>query len=416
MSTGVLVAVGAATFEFEVLTAAAGRDLHVVRRCVDVADMLATAATRQASVALVSSSLLGLDTEVLDRLREEHVLVVGVADDELSLQETLLRRLGVDAVVTVAQLLDLSETIAGLLAARLVRPDARDLSDEDEVAGLAAGTVPDEPVPAPRGQVLAVWGPTGAPGRSITALGLASSYADVGRSTLLIDADVYGGSQAQLLGLLDESSGLLAAARSANRGSLDPAQLAAHARAVTPTLRVLTGLPRSDRWVELSPVLLRRVIDTARLLCAVVIIDCAFSVELDEEISYDTTAPRRNGATLTALEEADRVVVVGAADPVGLGRLFRALSDLAAQVPSAAPAVVVNRARSSLGWSNDDVAATVLRTCQVEVHAFLPDDPLACDRAVVHGQSLTECAPGSKLAKAMRRLAQSLLADVFASP
>ncbi|MGI8701843.1 MAG: AAA family ATPase [Nocardioidaceae bacterium] len=410
MSTGVLVAVGAAAFEFEVLSASADRNLHVVRRCVDVADLLATAATRQARVAIVSSALVGLDTEVLDRLRDEQVAIVGVADSEESLQSTLLRRLGVDAVVTVAELADLSDVVATAMTAGPAPADAGLAS----AAGVGAGPAVDE-VPAGRpGRVIAVWGATGAPGRSVTALGLASSLAESGLSTLLVDADVYGGSQAQLLGLLDESSGLLAAARSANRGSLDPAQLAAHARAVSPTLRVLTGLPRSDRWVELSPVLLRRVLDTARSLCEVAVIDCAFCVELDEEISYDTAAPRRNGATLTALEGADKVVVVGGADPVGLGRLFRALSDLSSQVPSASPSVVVNRTRTSLGWSNDDIAAIVRRTCQVDVDAFLPDDPAACDRAVVHGQSLVECAPGSKLAKSMRRLAQSLVLDARA--
>jgi len=408
VSTGVLVAVGAADFEFDVLSAAAGRDLHVVRRCVDVADLLATAATRQAAVALVSSALGGLDTEVLARLREERVAIIGVADDEASLQTTFLRGLGVDAVVTVAELVDLAEVVVDAMT--VGRRDI-DVGAGAVFADTEPGGLVDGPRPSP-GSVVAVWGATGAPGRSVTALGLASSFAQSGVPTLLVDADVYGGSQAQLLGLLDESSGLLAAARSANRGSLDPEQLAAHARAVTPALSILTGLPRSDRWVELSPVLLRRVIDTARALCQVVVVDCAFCVELDEEVSYDTAAPRRNGATLTALELADRVVVVGSADPVGLGRLFRAISDLATMVPAASTSVVVNRARASLGWSNDDVAATVRRTSQVDVDAFLPDDPAACDRAVVHGQSLAECAPGSKLAKSLRRLADSLALEL----
>jgi MinD-like ATPase involved in chromosome partitioning or flagellar assembly len=243
-------------------------------------------------------------------------------------------------------------------------------------------------------------------------MGLASFLAESSVTTMVVDADVYGGSQAQLLGLLDESSGLLAAARSANKGSLDPQRLAAHARAVSPTMRVLTGLPRADRWVELSPVLLRRVVDTARSLCQVSVLDCGFCVELDEEISYDTAAPRRNGATLAALEAADRVVVVGAADPVGLGRLLRALSDLSVQVPGADPLVVVNRMRPTLGWSAADVAALVRRTSRLEVAAFLPDDPAACDRAVVRGQSLAECAAGSKLGKAMRRLAEVVRSDL----
>ena len=69
MSTGVLVAVGAADFEPSLLRAAEAGDVHVVRRCVDVADLLATAASGQADAALVSLGLRGLDLEVVERLR-----------------------------------------------------------------------------------------------------------------------------------------------------------------------------------------------------------------------------------------------------------------------------------------------------------------------------------------------------------
>src|SRR3954447_4820088 len=63
---------------------------------------------------------------------------------------------------------------------------------------------PDDAVPvAGDGRVVAVWGPTGAPGRSTVAVALASELAQLGVSALLVDADVYGGVVAQLLGLLD---------------------------------------------------------------------------------------------------------------------------------------------------------------------------------------------------------------------
>jgi MinD-like ATPase involved in chromosome partitioning or flagellar assembly len=414
MSTGTLVAVGSVDFESAVLTAASSGGLHVVRRCVDVADLLATAATRQAQAALVSTGLGGIDTEVLARLRDERVATIGVVHDEASSDAGLLRRLGVDALVPVQRL----DTLAALVGeARAVgRRDATPARGDG--AHAHPGKPEREAVAAGGrglGSVIAIWGPTGAPGRSVVALGLASVVAGRGISTLVVDADVYGGSQAQLLGLLDESSGLLAAARAANRGRLDTQQLAAQARSVSPTLRVLSGLPRSDRWVELSPVLLRRILETARSLCSLTVLDCGFSVERDEEVSYDISAPRRNGATLTALQSADAVVVVGSADPVGLGRLLRAVADLRVLAPDVRPRVVVNRMRASLGWSGDEVAAMVRRTCQLELEAFLPDDPAACDRAMVQGQTLLECAPGAKLTKALDRLATSV-ADALAIP
>lgn len=407
MSTGVLVAVGATEFESEVLSAASTGDLHVVRRCVDVADLLATAASRQAPIALVSAGLGGLDADVVARLSLERVTLVGVVTDTAAVDATVLRRYGIEDVIATFEL--------GELDARVAEARDRQLGGETrtpEDGAVAAADRGEEVRHFEVGKVVAVWGATGAPGRSVVSLGLASYLTELGLETMLVDADVYGGSQAQQLGLLDESSGLLAAARAANAGRLDPAQLGEHARALDSGLRVLTGLPRSDRWVELSPVLLRRILDTSRSLCRVTVVDCAFCVELDEEISYDTAAPRRNGATIAALEEADVVVVVGSADPIGLGRLLRALADLSVRVPDAAARVVVNRMRPSLGWSPDEVAAIVRRTSQTEVFAFLPDDPAACDRALVHGRSLLESSHGSKLARGLHRAARSLASEL----
>ena len=48
----------------------------------------------------------------------------------------------------------------------------------------------------------------------------------------LLDADPYGGAVGQHLAVLDEVSGLLAAARLANAGELDAARLAGLAREV----------------------------------------------------------------------------------------------------------------------------------------------------------------------------------------
>ena len=76
------------------------------------------------------------------------------------------------------------------------------------------------------------------------------------------------------------------------------------------------------------------------------VVDCAFALEADEEISFDTMAPRRNGATLAVLAEADVVLAVGSCDPAGLERLIRGLAELADAVPAASPQVVLNRCRA----------------------------------------------------------------------
>jgi Mrp family chromosome partitioning ATPase len=403
MSTGVLVAVGAVAFEPAVLSIASSPDVHVVRRCVDVADLVATAATRQAPAALVSAQLRGLDAEIVDRLTGENVVVVGVVAESSSADEALLRQIGICDVVPADDPVSLAELVVELVA-RPSRVSADPGGGEDDLSGRQ---VRDHL--ARSGRVIAVWGPTGTPGRSTVALGLSAELARLATPTLLVDADVYGGSIAAKLGMLDESSGLLAAARAANTGSLTAEVLARHAREVAPYLRVLSGLPRADRWTEVKAVLLRNVLAVSRSLSSFTVVDCGFCLELDEEISYDTAAPRRNGATIEALESADTVLAVGAADPVGLARLIRGLHELSTVLPDVTPLVVVNRVRSSLGWSDDDIVSTVEKATRARVTRLLPDDPVACDRAVVHGRSLAECAPDARLSRALGALATDVV-------
>ncbi len=87
--------------------------------------------------------------------------------------------------------------------------------------------------------------------------------------------------------------------------------------------------------------------EKAREIADYVVVDTGFCLEADEELSFDTMAPRRNAATLRSLELADTVYAVGAADSIGVPRLVRGLSELEAAVPQAAPRVVLNKVRAS---------------------------------------------------------------------
>ncbi|MDO9378622.1 MAG: hypothetical protein Q7T56_07215 [Nocardioidaceae bacterium] len=368
--------------------------VSLARRCVDVADVLATAASGGADVALLSLRLPGLDADVVRRLRESRVVPVAVGGIEVDAARTTA--LGVAAVVGVDDVVDLP---------RLVE-DAR-----VDVDVPAAG-----PSPTPgHGRVVTVWGPTGAPGRSTVAVGLASEAAHLGIPTLLVDADVNGGAVAPMLALLDEVSGLLAAARAANTGSLDAAGLVGHAREVTPGLDVLTGLPRADRWPALRPAAFDAVLEVARTTAALVVVDVGFDLEPGDD-PLDPAGPRRSATTASALARADTVVAVGSADPLGLARLTRGLHDLREVVPDRAPLVVVNRARESLGWDHDEVSRSLERFTGVAPSVFLRDDRAAVDRAWVHGQALVECAPDSPLRRDLAGLTRRVVVPVGGAP
>jgi MinD-like ATPase involved in chromosome partitioning or flagellar assembly len=375
----------------------------VARRCADLADLLAAAAAGHGEIALVSADLRALDRPALHELASHGVEAAGVVGPDDEPGERRLRQLGL-AVILRADLAshEIDDALDSLEAIR-----AGDVRAGRERAGATGAD--DPPPDAPTATVIAIWGPTGAPGRTTVALNLAAELA-LRQPTLLVDLDTYGSSVAQALGLLDEAPGVAAAARGADQGALDVAGLARVAPEVSPGFRVLTGLPRPQRWTELRAPSVAHVLATARGLARFVVVDCGFAIEDDEELSYDTLAPRRNAATLTALEAADELVVVGTADPIGLQRLVRAVQDLA-PVPSPTPRVVVNRVRaSSVGPRPEHrIAEALARFAGMDDLVFLPDDQPTLDGALFAGTTLAEHAPQSELRRAV-----SSLADAYA--
>ncbi len=117
----------------------------------------------------------------------------------------------------------------------------------------------------------------------------------------------------------------------------------------------------------------------------------------------------RDQMTVESVTAADEVVVVGRAEPAGLARLARALVDLGELVPGIVPHVVVNRMRSSLGWSEGDVVGMVRDYVRPAGIHLLPDDRGTLDRAAVSGRSIAELGD-SPIRAALIRLA----AEVYA--
>ena len=427
MTTAVLTAVGH-QWEARLVTALeAAPGLTVVRRCADLADLLAAASAGLADVALVSADLRSLDRAALHHLASHGVRSAGVAAPGDEAGERRLRQLGLDVVVRAdAEPHEIEEALTGLQESDLpddpfehdgegvldaggalgvsATADAARSTADAEVAAEGPGS--DGWAPVEESRVIAVWGPTGAPGRSTLALGLAAELAAAGTRTLLVDCDTYGSSVAQALSMLDEAPGMAAAARAADQGVLDLPALARLAPEVSRGLRVLTGIPRAERWPELRAPAVEHVLTVARQLAEAVVVDCGFSIEDDEELSYDTLAPRRNAATLTALEQADELLVVGSADPVGLQRLVRAVQDVGS-IPSPTPQVVVNKVRPSAVGSRPErrIGEALERFSGMDGLLFLPWDQAALDGAMLAGRTLVECAPQSELRRAIAAVA-----------
>lgn len=365
----VLVAAGGAAWEAGVVRDVEhADDLRLLRRCVDVPDLLAAARTTSAALALVAPDLPGLDVDVVGELTRAGVEVVVVG--------------GAGA----------RERADALAVTRVVEPSA--------VTAVAESAPSPSPQRSGGGRVWAVWGPTGAPGRTTVALALASGAAARGLGTVLVDADTYGGAVAQSAGILDDVSGLMAACRAATHGRTG--EIDEHLLELEPRLRVLTGLPRPDLWPQLRPAALEAVLRHVSAGADVTVIDCGFCVEAADG------ARGRNRATEVALAAADEVVVVGRADPVGLSRLVRALHDLADATGRTDPVVVVNQMRPGLGWREDEVRRTLARLTATEPRLFLPWDQASLDAAAMTGRTPRVAAPASPFVARVEQMVASL--------
>lgn len=403
MDAGVLVAL-VGPRESEVVRHLATPGLRVVRRCADVAELLGAAGAGLGSVAVVSADLPELDRTVVARLAQGGVATVVVADPADAQRAAAL---GADLVRPAGSpVADLVAAVAAV--ARGERAGAPGPAPEPVPPG--GGGPPDPPEPPTEGRVVVVWGPPGAPGRTTTAVNLAAELAALAGPVLLVDADTEAPSAAQVLGVLDDASGVAAAARRAAHGRLDVATLQRLSLEVEGGLRILTGLTRAERWTELPAPALEVVWDRARQVHAWTVVDVGPTLDEDPDPS-DTLAPRRHQATASALAHADVIVVVGAAEPVGIRRLVMALTTLEEDVaPDAEVLVVVNRVRAGAAGPapHRAVLEALARFAGTTDPLLVPDDRPAHDRAVLAGETLARVAPGSPARLALADLAHRL--------
>ena len=355
-SLTVVVAAGGAAWEAAALDEIRrSTRLQLHRRCLDVAELLALSGL--CDVAVVSTDMAGLDADAVLTLQRDGVRVLGVGPEERG------HHLGISTT-----------TVPGEIESHLREP-------EDVAASDASG------------RLLAVWGPHGAPGRSVLAASVASAWAQSGQQVTLVDADPRGGAQAQMFAILDEVSGLVAACRSANHGDL--AASSEHAVTIEPGLHLLTGVTRAAMWEQVREGPFQIVLRTVIQASDAVVVDLG---------------PGLDPQTHHVLGTADQVLVVGRADPVGLARLVRALHELASvrSVALTPPVVVINHLRSTSVWSERDVRDAVERLAGVRPDVFVPADFKTLDTAALRGKVPAQIASGSPFVAAVETLLDRL--------
>lgn len=358
-------------------------DVTLVFRCVDRAETLAVIRGGDVDAVFVVGAAHWLDRQVSDEARERGVRLIGLVADPLEAEH--LREVG-------ATLADPGTSIEELLAqAEVVRP------------------APPRPrVPGrPPGRSIAVWGPKGAPGRTSVAIELAFEIAAAEPSTLLVDADTYGGDVAQSLAMVEEIPTIVWAAHRASTEDFGPAEIATVLRrAGDRGPVVMPGVPRPDLWADISDFGWRKLMVRLRSLFRFTIYDLGFVLE-----GAPGTAAvwDRNRVTRQTISDADRVVAICRGDPIGLKSFLWAMEELRALVDLDKVLVVANKVRAG---DEQEVGYVLRKHLGKRPAAYLRDVPAERLAAMEAATAVRTLKSSSDTATSIADVAAALGADI----
>ena len=323
--TSIILATPDVEYESELVRVAETHGLHVVRRCLDAADMLAFALSDTSAIVVMSAGLPRLTRDVVVQLRQSDRVVVGIFSaagprPDLPLVNSWIPR----------------ESDAAAMAAQIAQV----------VQGLMVDVPPDDADPAEArshavGELIAVWGPHGSPGRTSIAIGIADAIAARGMRVGLVDADTEAAAVGFALGITDRPPGLLGACRRVEHASLDVQALSSCCRRVH-DWSVLTGLDGAHRGAHIRAASLDVVQEACRSAFDVTIVDTSAGLT-----TFDTGpwGAEPNLASRSLIAHADRVVVVADASALGAARLASQWPELMSCATSSHVTIVRNRVR-----------------------------------------------------------------------
>ena len=360
-------------------------DVELVLRCVDRIELLASIRGADLDAVVSVGSPSWLDRPAAAELAGARVRLVGVVDDPLD-----------------------AEMLAGL-GASLV-PATAGVDAVVERCGSSQITAPSSPPeaePSSGGSLIAVWGPKGAPGRTTVAVELAAELAAHEPSTLLIDADAYGGDIAQLLAVVDELPTVLWAAQEAAKDRLGGHRLESELRRAGPSGPVLLpGIPRPDLWDDISEFGWRQLLKRVRGTFRFTVCDTGFCLE-PTALAQPEGEGRNRTARIT-VGACDQLVAVCRADPVGIKNFVWAFEELKELTDPGEVFIVANQ-----------VAPGEEREVGEVLRRYLGRAPVCCipvasafATATKMGAPLRTLQPGSAAASALRRLAAAVGADL----
>ncbi len=372
----VLLAIGNPERERQLLTALRDGGCAVAGRCLDGSSLLQQVVVGDVDVVLAAARLHRLTGESFIAVREAGVpmvLLAGPAEAEAYSGLSYVLPAASDGPVIIAAL---HEAIRRGAAVSQVAAD--DLSTPERAEHRYPGA----------GEVIALVSGKGAPGTTTVGIGLAAALGAKGRSVLLIDGDLRGGSVGPCLDL-DPRHGL----SGLSVGPIDRPDRVLDELQDGPGFSILAGIERPEAQERLTPERIAGTVSALQEHFDVILIDGG------ETLSGVTSAV---GAAF--LRSAESVLLVTTADLLGLWNARASLRFVTESlgVPPGTTSAVVNRrtGRDQYG------AHEVERALGIRVVAAIPEDLRSARRARADQAPIT--AAGGKAAHALAELASQL--------
>ena len=227
--------------------------------------------------------------------------------------------------------------------------------------------VPDEPMSAPEGNLIAVYSPKGGAGCTTVAINLAVALARRGRRTILVDGSLQFGDVSVML----DMKAVTSIADLSDRGNeLDQDLISSISQVHRSNLNVLLAPPRPEMADVVTEENIKQLLATLK--------------ESFDFIIVDTTS-YLSEKTLAILDLADRIVLIAQQNLSSLKNVSR-FFDLAESLEYETQKVwlLVNRAKSKQGISVHDVGKALKRP----IYGTIPDDELVVSDASNQGKPI----------------------------
>ena len=378
----IVIALGNADWESQFVSALSHpmNGLRIQRRCVDGVDVRAAVQLVETEAVLLSDHTARVDDDLLLELEARSIAIL-----VLTVDPDRWEQVGVSNVIRI-------DERNALAAVPLVNSVMRD--------GRVEVTQPE----VPSGHLIAVAGFGGAAGRSTCTRELGWQLAVEQKATVIVDADTYNASLHQELLRDAGTSGLLEICRGHETRKLTPETFRDYVDVLNDNLHLVSGLPRSSRWMDLRAAALVGVWGVARTAYQSVVVDVGPVLENDQTLVHEAHLPRRHSAALTALDVAQTTILCARGDSIGVSRLVRGFHEYHDLFAHTQVHVVV---WGSVPSQRDVAQAIGSHTGLNSITHIGRDDALMQD-ALAKGQPASALKPKSQVAKAYAALSGQL--------